>query len=35
MGPLDLDPVRRWARLENRDPTIGVVYGKVALAMAC
>ena len=33
MGPLGLDPVRRWARSEHRDPTIGVVYGKVARAM--
>ena len=33
MGPLGLDLVRRWAQLENRDPTIGVVCGKVARAM--
>ena len=25
MGLLGLDPVRRWAWSENRDPTIGVV----------
>ena len=29
MGSLGLDPVRRWARLEN----CGAVYGKVAHAM--
>ena len=28
MGPLGLDPVRRWARSEKRDPTISAVYGK-------
>ena len=28
IGPLGLDPVRRWARSEKRDPTIGIVYGK-------
>ena len=33
MGPLGLDPIRHWARLENRNPTIGVVCGKVARAM--
>ena len=33
MGPLGLDPVRRWARSENRDPTISAVCGKVACAM--
>ena len=33
MGLLGPDPVRCWARSENRDPTIGVVYGKVARAM--
>ena len=33
MGPLGLDPVHRWDRSENRDPTIGVVYGEVARAM--
>ena len=31
MGPLGLDLVRRQAQLENRDPTIGVVYGKGCL----
>ena len=33
MGPLGLDPVHRWARSENRDPTIGPICGKVACAM--
>ena len=25
MGPLDLDPVCRWARSENRDPTVTII----------
>ena len=29
MGPLGLDPIRRWAQLENRDPTIGAVCGEL------
>ena len=33
MGLLGPDPVRCWARSENQDPTIGVVYGKVARVM--
>ena len=33
MGPLGLDPFRHWAQSENRDPTIDVVYRKVAYAM--
>ena len=33
MSSLGLDLVRRWARSENRDLTIGAVCGKVACAM--
>ena len=28
MGPLGIDLVRHWVRLENHDPTIGAVCGK-------
>ena len=28
MGLLDLDPTHPWAQSENRNPTIGAVYGK-------
>ena len=33
MGPLGLDPIHPWAQSENRDPTIGAIYGKVAYVM--
>ena len=31
MGPLGLDPIRRWAQSESCDPTISAVCGKSCL----
>ena len=31
LDPLGLDPIRRWAQSESRDPTIGTVCGKSCL----